>query len=72
MTVVGQKWEKRREVTVLRRLKNQPTLRKIKKERARRIIYKKRDVNSLQADWFSLKFACFNETVISEGLKARL
>jgi hypothetical protein len=31
VTVLGQKWEKGRKVTVLRRLKNQPTLRKIKK-----------------------------------------
>lgn len=66
------KWEKGREVTVLRRLKNQPTFRKIKKERARRIIYKKEDVNSLQPDWFSLEFTCFNETVIPERLKAFL
>lgn len=35
-----------------------------------RIIYKRKDVNSLQPDWLSLEFAWFNETVIPEGLKA--
>ena len=50
--------------------KESDSLKKIKKERVRRIIYKRKDVNSLQPDWFSLEFAWFNETVIPEGLKA--
>jgi hypothetical protein len=45
-----------------KKIKNQPTLRKIKKEKAGRIIYKKKDVNSLQPDGFSLEFSSFDKT----------